>query len=170
MYKSLGGDGFFAKQIAAVLGLDIAQIKVLSAKQGSIIVLFQVYSTDASINAGSIQAMLDAANASGSLNVFGTSVVSGPTSEAISVIACPGGYYKDSSSVCRACPDGCDTCTSGDQKCGKNVGAIVGGVLGGVALIVIIVIIYLKRNAIKKMISPGNYNKVASTPTNAQKA
>jgi len=171
LFESMGGKGYFAAKMADILGVDVAQIEILSVTQGSIIVLFKVYSlsSDTTVNAGSLQALLDAAESAGSLNIYGTSVV-GHASEVITVGACADGYYKDGFSVCRACPDDCDTCTSGDEKCGTNVGAIVGGVIGGVALVVIIVIIYLKRNAIKKMISPGNYNKVASTPTNAQKA
>jgi hypothetical protein len=167
----MGGKGYFAYKMAALLGVEIEQIEILSVTQGSIIVLFKVYSVagDTSVNAGSLKAILAAASAAGTLNLYGTSVV-GYGSEVITISACAAGYYKDYTSVCRACPDGCDTCTSADEKCGTNVGAIVGGVIGGVALVVIIVIIYLKRNAIKKMISPGNYNKVASTPTNAQKA
>jgi len=153
--------------MAIILNVDVAQIEILSVKQGSIIVLFNVYTLDASVNAESLKVLLTAASASGSLNLYGTKVV-GYVPEAISIGSCSAGYYKDAASVCRACPDGCDTCTSGDESCGNNVGAIIGGIVGGVALVVIVAIIVIKRKSIKKIISPGHYNKVASTPTNVQ--
>lgn len=169
-YTAAGGAGYFANQIATALGVEPYQVEIVSAKQGSIIVIFKVYTiaSDPSTTNAVLATNIAAALTSG-LNIYGTEITAYDIN-AISLTGCSKGYYLDSASVCRSCPDGCKTCTSGSDKC-TNVGAIVGGVIGGVALIVIIVIIYLKREAIKKMVSPKSYNKVASTPTNvAQKA
>jgi len=171
-YTALGGSNYFVNKIATILSIEPYQIEIISAKQGSVVIIFKVYSlTGSATTAADIQTAILAAYADGSLNnIYGTQIKSYGSS-IMSLTGCPDGYYLDSLSVCQTCPDGCDTCTSGDEKCGTNVGAIVGGVIGGVALIVIIVIIYLKRESIKKMVSPKSYNKVASTPTNvAQKA
>jgi len=171
-YEARGGDNWFAYTLAELLVIDISQIGKISAKQGSVVVGFTVYSisTAPSVTAETLKSRIETAYAQGKLNLFGTQVVSSGTN-IISLTGCEAGQYLDSDSVCRACPDGCDTCSSADEDCKTNVGAIVGGVIGGVAFVVIVVIIYLKRNAIKNLISPkGNYNKVASTPTNVQKA
>jgi len=170
-YTALGGNNYFAYLLATALSVDISRIEVISAKQGSVIIIYKVYTvTGSAESAEELAARITAYTASGALNLYGTTVTSYGSSY-ISVSGCPDGTYLDAYSVCQACPDGCDTCTSGSDKCGVNVGAIVGGVIGGVALVVIIVIIYLKRESIKKMVSPKSYNKVASTPTNvAQKA
>jgi hypothetical protein len=171
-YNELGGDNYFASQLAALLGVEVYQIKIVSAKQGSVVIIFKVFSVAGSgVTAADLQSQILSAYADGGLNgIYGTQI-KGYGSSIMSLTGCTDGFYLDELSVCQACPDGCDTCTSGDEKCGTNVGAIVGGVIGGVALIVIIVIIYLKRESIKKMVSPKSYNKVASTPTNvAQKA
>jgi len=171
-YNSSGGDNNFVYSMAQALGASTRQFKVISKKQGSLIVDFQFYAlaSDTSSNGASLKALLDAAHSSGSLNIFGTQVLNYGSS-VMSLSGCADGYYLDSNSLCQVCPDGCDTCTSGDDKCKKtNVGAIVGGVVGGVALVIIIVVLVVKRKAIKKIISPGNYVKVFSSPNNAQKA
>jgi len=173
-YTAAGGANYFAYTLATLLGLQPYQVEVVNAKQGSIIIVFKVYSvsSDPTLSADDIKTLIATKYAAGNLNIYGTQIKSAPSSSIISLTGCKDGYYLDSSSVCRACPDGCDTCTSANEDCKKtNVGAIVGGVIGGVAFVVIVVIIYLKREAIKNLVSPKAYNKVASTPTNAaQKA
>jgi hypothetical protein len=173
-YTAAGGANYFAYTLATLLSIQPYQVEVFSAKQGSIIIIFKVYSvsSDPTMSADDIKTLIAAQYAAGNLNIYGTQIKSSPSSAIISLTGCNDGYYLDSTSVCRVCPDGCDTCTSAGDECkDTNVGAIVGGVIGGIAFVVIVVIIYLKREAIKNLVSPKAYNKVASTPTNAaQKA
>jgi hypothetical protein len=172
-YTTAGGAPYLAKRLAEILGVQYYLIDIISVKQGSILATFRVYAVQGgAYTADELKALIASKYAAGDFNVYGTQITVSPSSNIISLTGCKAGQYLDSSSICRACPDDCDTCTSADEDCKKtNVGAIVGGVIGGVAFIVIVVIIYLKREAIKNLISPkGNYNKVASTPTNVQKA
>ena len=72
----------------------------------------------------------------------------------ISIDGCPEGQYLDGSSVCQPCKSGCKKCKNG-YECdgGSKVGAILGGVLGGLALIAIIVVVYVKRDSLKRLVS-----------------
>jgi len=172
-FNTAGGRNFFLIKAAEALEIELSQVEGVSVRQGSVIVSFLIYtlSSDATTTTEDLKTLFKAAVDGDNMNFYSGAAVLDSSSHVASINGCRAGQYLDPSFVCRACPDGCDTCSSADEDCGgTNVGAIVGGVIGGIALVVLLVVIYLKRAAIKKLVSPkGNYNKVdSSSKVNAQ--
>jgi len=153
-FKANDGENKFIAGMAKFLNIKPSRINVKSAKPGSIIIAYEIYvlSSD-TLSVAQLRQAVDTASKNndpelnffggvGILNYFGSNI-------AVSEGGCPAGYWTDGD-ICQPCAEGCDTCTNGD-KCNKtNVGAIVGGVLGGIALILIIVVGYMKRDVLLK--------------------